>query len=42
MDMPRLPGDPHLVTLAYLLGLLGLAVVAWLVYRLIRQSQDER
>lgn len=42
MNVPKLPGNPHLVTLGYLLGIVVLVVVGVLIYRAVQAAQDER
>ena len=42
MEMPKLPGNPHLVTLGYLLGIVVLVVAGLLIYRAVQQAQDDR
>ena len=42
MEMPKLPGNPHLVTLGYLLGIVVLVVAGVLIYRAVQQAQEDR
>jgi hypothetical protein len=40
MEVPQLPGSPHLVTLAYLLGLLAVAALVWWIVAQVRASKE--